>query len=147
MKALRGGSLAGIAAVVSGSFSVAVLAQDCWVCTSTCTQGEYGPCSGPEMTVCENGASAAQPGQYGYSQLQPQYTQKECKTYSGGTWIHSADCQSSPGDKILPCSTGTPGQCCFWNAYPGGTVTTSHVPVMIQRCQLNSQWCHVPADD
>lgn len=147
MKAIRGGALAGFAAVISGSFSIVVFAQDCWVCTSTCTEGEHGPCSGPEVTVCENGASPAQPGQLGTTQLQAGYHQKECIRYIGGTWFHSADCEPIHPREQLPCSTGTPGQCCIWSPSPGGLKVPYSVPVMIQRCKPNAPWCYGVADD
>jgi len=140
MKALHGGSLAGIVAVVSGSFSLVVFAQDCWVCTESCTEGESGLCS-EGMTVCEDGASAAGPGQEGVTSLQPFWHTKECRTYTGGEWFHSADCEPPLGGQPISCGTGTPGQCCFWVEGLDGDIEITEVQVQIQRCDDNSPTC------
>lgn len=143
----RHASLTSIVAAVLGAVALVAFAQDCWVCTMSCTHGEYGPCSGPSMTVCENGAAAALPGETGVSKITTQYHYKRCWTYTGGTWYHSGDCTPSGGKERLYCSTGTAGQCCFWDSMPGGVKTTFTVPIMIQRCEINVPPCIGVADD
>jgi len=131
----------GLVLAAAGSLAFVALAEDCWVCTSTCTEGDNGPCTGPSVTVCEDGASPAQPGEIGRRQLQPGFYTMQCTTYQGGTWYHLADCNSRPpGSVVLPCSTGTAGQCCVWS---GGTYVTFSKPIQIQRCNESSDFCEV----
>lgn len=143
----RRASLTNIAAAVLGTVALVAFAQDCWVCTMSCTQGEFGPCSGPSMTVCENGAAAALPGETGVSAIHPQYFDKLCWTYTGGTWYHSGDCTPSGSQERLLFSTGTEGQCCFWSSLPDGEKKSSTVPIQIQLCQDNVPPCTGVADD
>lgn len=137
----RYASLTSIVAAVLGTFALVALAQDCWVCTSTCTSGESGPCS-EGMTVCEDGASPAGPGQTGVTSLQPFWHSKTCKIYTGGQFFISGDCEPPFGYTPLPCPTGIEGQCCFWKkGFTGRIEVVTYPQVQIQRCNENTPPC------
>ena len=127
------GSICVLSAVGVALASIAAAQDACYVCSQSCTTSGTGCATGGTVTVCDEGASDAQEGEDGFSELSSIHRQAKCYAYSGGIWLRTACSEEplGPYEKLGSCGLQS-GQCCF-NA--GGTVSESEAGYEVQDCE------------